>query len=39
MIVPAFILGTMMMMVLLPDIVISWHKEPQLPPVSTSATR
>jgi cytochrome c oxidase subunit 4 len=39
MIVPAFILGTMMMMVLLPDIVIAWHKDPQLPPVSTSATR
>src|SRR5437660_11669644 len=25
MIIPAFILGTMMMIVLLPDIVVSWH--------------
>ena len=31
--------AVMMMMVLLPDIVISWHKDPQQPPVSTSATR
>jgi cytochrome c oxidase subunit IV len=29
MIVPAFILGTMMMMVLLPDAVISWQREKQ----------
>jgi cytochrome c oxidase subunit 4 len=29
MIVPAFILGTMMMMVLLPDAVISWVREAQ----------
>jgi cytochrome c oxidase subunit IV len=29
MIVPAFILGTMMMMVLMPDIVISWLRESQ----------
>jgi cytochrome c oxidase subunit IV len=34
MIVPAFILGTMMMFVLLPDIVLAWHKEPQQPPVT-----
>jgi cytochrome c oxidase subunit 4 len=27
-IIPAFILGTMMMMVLLPDIVIAWHHDP-----------
>jgi caa(3)-type oxidase subunit IV len=26
MIIPAFILGTMMMIVLLPDIVIAWHQ-------------
>src|SRR5262249_49923638 len=26
MIVPAFILGTMMMIVLLPDIVLAWHR-------------
>jgi caa(3)-type oxidase subunit IV len=28
MLVPAFILATMMMIVLLPDIVIAWHHEP-----------
>ena len=41
MIVPAFILGAMMMFVLLPDIVISWQasKHPLEPPVSTSGTR
>lgn len=39
MIVPAFILGTMMMIVLLPDIVVSWHKNPREVPVSTSGTR
>jgi cytochrome c oxidase subunit 4 len=33
-IVPAFILGAMMMFVLLPDIVLAWHKEPQQPPVT-----
>ena len=41
MIVPAFILGAMMMFVLLPDIVICWQasKHPLEPPVSTSGTR
>jgi caa(3)-type oxidase subunit IV len=39
MIVPAFILGTMMMIVLLPDIVVAWHKNPREIPVSTSGTR
>jgi cytochrome c oxidase subunit IV len=41
MIVPAFILGAMMMFVLLPDIVICWQasKHPPEPPVSTSGTR
>lgn len=28
MIVPAFILGTMMMMVLMPDFVLAWHQAP-----------
>jgi cytochrome c oxidase subunit IV len=32
MIVPAFILGTMMMMVLMPDAVISWVRESQEAP-------
>jgi caa(3)-type oxidase subunit IV len=32
MIVPAFILGTMMMMVLMPDIVIAWVREHQIEP-------
>jgi cytochrome c oxidase subunit IV len=27
-IIPAFILGTMMMIVLLPDIVLAWHQHP-----------
>jgi cytochrome c oxidase subunit 4 len=37
-IIPAFILGTMMMMVLLPDTVIAWHHDAQEvpPPVSQS---
>jgi cytochrome c oxidase subunit 4 len=39
MIVPAFILGAMMMFVLLPDIVLAWHQDPLEPPVSTTATR
>ena len=41
MIVPAFILGAMMMFVLLPDIVITWQasKHPLEPPVSSSGTR
>lgn len=30
MIAPVFILGTMMMIVLLPDIVLAWHNEPFL---------
>jgi heme/copper-type cytochrome/quinol oxidase subunit 4 len=40
-IVPIFILGVMMMMVLMPDIVIAWqpHQEPLEPPVSTTGTR
>jgi caa(3)-type oxidase subunit IV len=40
-IVPIFILGVMMMMVLMPDIVIPWQpsQEPLQPPVSTTGTR
>ena len=40
-IVPIFILGTMMMMVLLPDIVIAWQpsQQPLEPPVSVTGTR
>ena len=40
-IVPIFILGVMMMMVLMPDIVIAWQpqQEPLEPPVSTTGTR
>ena len=40
-IVPIFILGVMMMMVLLPDIVIAWQpgQEPLEPAVSTTGTR
>ena len=37
MIVPAFILGTMMMMVLMPDIVISWQREAQEAPAVRAA--
>jgi cytochrome c oxidase subunit IV len=37
MIVPAFILGTMMMMVLMPDIVISWVRESQMEPAIEQA--
>ena len=36
MIVPAFILGAMMMFVLLPDIVLAWHHGYQPPPVTTN---
>jgi cytochrome c oxidase subunit 4 len=36
MIVPAFILGAMMMFVLLPDIVIAWHHGYQPPPVTAT---
>jgi cytochrome c oxidase subunit 4 len=41
MILPAFILGTMMMMVLMPDIVVAWHHDPYdvPPPVSQSGNR
>lgn len=39
MIIPAFILGTMMMIVLLPDIVVAWHKDVREIPVSSSGTR
>ncbi len=39
MIVPASILATMMMFVLLPDLVIPWPAEPPEPPVSTGGTR
>ena len=40
-IVPIFVLGVMMMLVLMPDIVIAWqpHQEPLEPPVSTTGTR
>jgi len=40
-IVPIFILGVMMMMVLMPDIVIPWQQsqQPLEPPVSTTGTR
>jgi caa(3)-type oxidase subunit IV len=40
-IVPIFILGVMMMMVLMPDIVIPWQpsQNPLEPPVSTTGTR
>jgi caa(3)-type oxidase subunit IV len=40
-IVPIFILGVMMMLVLLPDIVIPWQpsQNPLEPPVSTTGTR
>ncbi len=40
-IVPIFILGVMMMMVLMPDIVIAWQpsQNPLEPPVSTTGTR
>jgi cytochrome c oxidase subunit 4 len=40
-IVPIFILGTMMALVLLPDIVVAWHPhaDPLEPPVSTTGTR
>jgi len=40
-IVPIFILGVMMMMVLMPDIVIAWQpsQHPLEPPVSTTGTR
>jgi heme/copper-type cytochrome/quinol oxidase subunit 4 len=40
-IVPIFILGVMMMMVLMPDIVIAWqpNQEPLEPAVSTTGTR
>ena len=40
-IVPIFILGIMMMMVLMPDIVIAWQpsQEPLEPAVSTTGTR
>jgi|SRR5579875_2542315 len=40
-IVPIFILGVMMMVVLMPDIVIAWQpsQNPLEPPVSTTATR
>jgi cytochrome c oxidase subunit 4 len=37
MIVPAFILGTMMMMVLMPDAVISWVREKQAMPAIQAA--
>ena len=36
MIVPAFILGAMMMFVLMPDIVLAWHHGYQPPPASTN---
>jgi caa(3)-type oxidase subunit IV len=41
MIIPAFILATMMMAVLMPDIVIAWQagQHPLEPPVSTTGTR
>lgn len=39
MIIPAFILGAMMMIVLLPDIVVAWHKDVREIPVSSSGTR
>jgi cytochrome c oxidase subunit IV len=43
MIIPAFILGAMLIFVLLPDIVLAWHNDPVLldgePPISTTATR
>jgi cytochrome c oxidase subunit 4 len=40
-IVPIFILGVMMMLVLMPDIVIAWQsgQQPLEPPVSTTGTR
>ena len=40
-IVPIFILGVMMMMVLMPDIVIPWQlsQQPLEPPVSATGTR
>jgi heme/copper-type cytochrome/quinol oxidase subunit 4 len=40
-IVPIFILGVMMMLVLMPDIVIPWQpsQNPLEPPVSTTGTR
>ena len=40
-IVPIFILGTMMAIVLLPDMVVAWqpHADPLEPPVSTTGTR
>jgi heme/copper-type cytochrome/quinol oxidase subunit 4 len=39
--VPIFILGVMMMLVLMPDIVIAWQpqQEPLEPPVSSTGTR
>jgi cytochrome c oxidase subunit IV len=37
MIIPAFILGTMMMMVLMPDIVISWKKDAEIEKASHAA--
>ncbi len=39
MIVPAFILGTMMAMVLLPDIVIAWHRDAQALPAIQATER
>jgi cytochrome c oxidase subunit 4 len=36
MIIPAFILATMMMIVLMPDIVVAWHIDPYDVPASTS---
>jgi caa(3)-type oxidase subunit IV len=40
-IVPIFVLGVMMMLVLMPDIVIAWQpgQQPLEPPVSTTGTR
>jgi caa(3)-type oxidase subunit IV len=38
MIIPAFILGIMMMIVLMPDIVLAWHKT-DLSPSATSTTK
>jgi cytochrome c oxidase subunit 4 len=39
MIVPAFILGTMLMFVLLPDIVIGWQKDAEEYPVAAAENR
>src|SRR5262245_33606746 len=37
MIVPAYIIATMMIIVLLPDIVLAWHKDDLAPPVVPAA--